>query len=107
MIKCLILMFIITFSSLGFTSEHQVIDTLGASKKGQFVALEEYGYKSQNHSYYVRIKVMNVWKKEYVGNTIEVELPAHRPGYLDKARSKAKILAQEELQKFDIQVRET
>lgn len=85
-----------------WASEHQMIDTLGASPKGQFVALEEYGYKSLNHSYYVRIKVMNVWKKEYVGNTIEVELPAHRPAFLKKAREKAKILAQEELSRFHI-----
>ena len=83
-------------------SEHQMIDTLGASPKGQFVAVEEYGYKSTNHSYYVRIKVMNVWKKEYVGKQIEVELPAHRPVYLEKARNKAKILAQDELTKFQI-----
>lgn len=107
MIKYLILMTILTISSLCLGSEHQVIDTLGTSKKGQFVALEEYGYKSQNHSYYVRIKVMNVWKKEYVGNTIEVELPAHRPNYLNKARTRAKMLALEELQKFSILIKET
>ena len=83
-------------------SEHQMIDTLGASPKGQFVALEEYGYKSTSHSYYVRIKVMNVWKKEYVGKEIEVELPAHRPVYLMKARQRAKVLAKEELKKFQI-----
>lgn len=83
-------------------SEHQMIDTLGTSPKGQYVALEEYGYKSQSHSYYVRIKVINVWKKEYVGKEIAVELPAHRPNYLKKARSKARILALEELKRFDI-----
>lgn len=85
-----------------FASEHQIIDTLGVSSKGQFVALEEYGYKSQNHSYYVRIKIMNVWKKEYVGKSIEVELPAHRPVYLEKARARAKFLAMEELKLYKI-----
>lgn len=79
-----------------------MIDTLGSSPKGQFVALEEYGYKSQNHSYFVKIKIMNVWKKEYVGKSIEVELPAHRPHFLKKARSEARILATDELKKFDI-----
>lgn len=79
-----------------------MIDTLGSSPKGQFVALEEYGYKAQNHSYYVKIKVMNVWKKEYVGNAIQVELPAHRPFYLDKARTKARDMAFDVLQKYDI-----
>lgn len=100
--KLITLLILIIFALPVFSAEHQMIDSLGASPKGQFVALEEYGYKALNHSYYVRIKVMNVWKKEYVGKMIEVELPAHRPVYLKKARSKAKILAQEELKKFNI-----
>lgn len=79
-----------------------MIDTLGSSPAGQFVALEEYGYKSQTHTYYVSIKVLNVWTKEYVGEKIDVELPAHRPHYLVKAREKAKVLAEEELKRFKI-----
>lgn len=79
-----------------------MIDTLGSSSKGQFVALEEYGYKSQTHTYYVRVKIMNVWKKQYVGKSIEVELPAHRPVFLEKARIRARYLANEELKKFQI-----
>lgn len=100
--KLFVFTFLALLSMTVAASEHQMIDTLGASPKGQFVALEEYGYKTQSHSYYVRIKVMNVWKKEYVGNFIEVELPAHRPVYLKKAREKARILAREELKKFQI-----
>ena len=95
---------LLTISALSFASEHQMIDTLGASSKGQYVALEEYGYKSQNHSYYVRIKIMNVWKKEYVGKSIEVELPAHRPIFLEKARARAKFLAMEELKIYKIAI---
>lgn len=101
MVKCLLL-FALTFTSLAMASEHQMIDTLGVSKKGQFVALEEYGYRSQNHSYYVNIKVMNVWTKKYVGQPVHVELPAHRPHYLDKARARAKFLASDLLKSFDI-----
>ncbi len=95
-------MLLTLFFTLARASEHQMIDTLGSSPKGQFIALEEYGYKDQLHSYYVRIKIMNVWKKEYVGKSIEVELPAHRPFYLERARARARFLAQEELRKFDI-----
>jgi predicted secreted protein len=102
MIKKIIIISLLTFSSLTSASEHQMIDTLGTSPKGQFVALEEYGYKLQSHSYYVKIKVINVWKKEYVGKSIEVEEPAIKPVQLIKARSKARILALEELKKFDI-----
>ena len=103
MVKFIIQCLLFTLMALpAFASEHQMIDTLGVSNKGQFVALEEYGYRSQNHSYYVRIKIMNVWKKEYVGKSVEVELPAHRPVFLDKARARAKFLAMEELRKFKI-----
>lgn len=85
-----------------FASEHQMIDTLGVSGKGQYVALEEYGYKVQSHTYYVTIKVMNVWKKEYVGQRIEVEVPAHRPNFLNKARARARLMAQEHLRSYGI-----
>lgn len=102
MIKPLVFIMALLISGLALSAEHQMIDTLGASPKGQFVALEEYGYKSQNHTYYVVIKVMNVWKKEYVGSPVTVEVPAHRPNYLQKARSQAKALAQEQLLRFGI-----
>ena len=88
--------------SLSFASEHQRIDTLGVSKKGQFVALEEYGYVPTRHSYYVTIKIMNVWKKEYVGSSIQVEVPAKKRQQLDQARQRAKELARTELEKFNI-----
>jgi predicted secreted protein len=81
-----------------------MIDTLGSSSKGQFVAIEEYGYKSQSHTYYVIIKVMNVWTKQYVGRQIEVEFPAHRPEFLVKARARARIKSQDHLRSFGISV---
>jgi len=92
------------FSALAYGSQHQMIDTLGSSSKGQFVAVEEYGYNSGSHSYYVTIKIVNVWTKNYVGETIEVELPAHRPHVLQEARDQAKNLAHDELSKFRINI---
>lgn len=100
--KILLVLSFFTLSTGVWATPKQVIDTLGSSPKGQFVALEEYGYQSQKHTYYVKIKVMNVWKKEFVGKLIEVEMPAHQPRFLHKARLKAKILAQEELKRFNI-----
>jgi predicted secreted protein len=102
MVKCLMFMIFMMVSTLSFGSEHQMIDTLGVSPKGQYVALEEYGYKSQNHSYYVKISVMNVWTKEFVGNAIHVELPALRPEYLSKARAEAKLKSHDVLKHFQI-----
>lgn len=91
-----------TLSVSAFAREHQMIDTLGVSPKGQFVALEVYGYKSHSHTYYVSVKIMNVWTKQYVGESIEVEMPAYRPTDLQKARTRAKFLAHDTLSKFKI-----
>jgi predicted secreted protein len=100
MLKYILLLFFITGHALA--ARHQVIDTLGVSPKGQYVALEEYGYQPEKHVYYVTIKVMNVWKKEYVGEMIEVEQPAMSYKSLIKAREKAKSLAQDTLIKYKI-----
>lgn len=102
--KCLVLTVVVLFTAVSYASEHQMIDTLGVSSKGQYVALEEYGYKANNHSYYVRVKVMNVWKKEYVGRTFELEVPAHRPSHLQNARMKARLSVRDELRQFGISV---
>lgn len=101
MIKPLLIALFFTLNA-ALASQHHVVDTLGVSGKGQFVALEEYGYQSHSHSYFVRIRIINVWRKEYVGKPFEVILPAHRPGYLKKARERARYLALEELRRFDI-----
>lgn len=85
-----------------FGGQHNKIDTLGSSRAGQFVALEEYGYRENTHSYFVTIKILNVWTKKYVGSTVEVEEPALKPINLLNARAKAKKLASDDLKKFNI-----
>lgn len=100
--KILLVLSLFVFSASLWAAPKQVIDTLGSSPKGQYVALEEYGYQSHKHTYYVKIKVINVWTKEFVGKSIEVEMPAQQPRFLQEARLKAKVLAQDELKKFNI-----
>ncbi len=95
-------LFLTLFCTFAFAAEHQKIDTLGISSKGQYVALEEYGYLADTHFYYSRVKIINVWKNEYVGTPVEVSLPAHRPLDLQKARDKVKLLAQDQLKQFNI-----
>lgn len=85
-----------------FASQHNKIDTLGSSRAGQFVALEEYGYKENTHSYFVTVKILNVWTKKYVGTTVEVEEPASKPINLTQAREKARKLASDDLKKYNI-----
>lgn len=95
-----VLFLVLSFSS--FASQHNKIDTLGYSKAGQFVALEEYGYKKATHSYFVTIRIINVWTKEYVGTAVEVEEPALSPLKLSLARARAKSLASDDLKRFKI-----
>lgn len=89
--------------SLGaVASDQQYIASLGVSSKGQFVALEEYGYKSELKSYYVNVKIVNVWTKEYVGKEVSLQTLALRPAELLKIREQAKLLAQGDLLKYKI-----
>lgn len=80
----------------------QMIQALGASSKGQFVAIEEYGYNAGQKTYYSRIKLMNVWKKEYVSPVVEVESDARLPADLMRVREAAKERAAVHFQKFNI-----
>jgi predicted secreted protein len=99
--QALLILLISLMASSAFGAR-QVIDTLGSSGKGQFVALEEYGYAAEKHNYIVTIKIMNVWQKEYVGEVIKVELPAYQQNDLQKARERARVLAQNLLNKYGI-----
>lgn len=96
------LLFLLFSLPTAFAANKQKIDVLGTSAKGQFVAIEEYGYRPGTHMYFVTIRVMNVWKKEYVGDSIQIELPASRPYVLKKARAEALDLAQNTFKKYKI-----
>ncbi len=98
----LVFIFICLFSLGALASQHQHMGSIGASAKGQFIALEEYGYKPESHSYYVTIRIINVWTIEDVGSVIEVETPAKEKRFLDVARLKAKNLAQAQMTKYKI-----
>ena len=91
-----------TAYSQAWSASHSRIDTLGTSKAGHIVALEEYGYKADVDSYYVSIKFLNVWTNQYIGTHINVELPARRGVELIEARKKARDLASKDLAKYKI-----
>jgi predicted secreted protein len=103
-ILLLLLAFAISSPQLAIAGRHQVIDTLGVSSKGQYVALEEYGYHPERHRYYVRVTVMNVWKKEYAGTPFEIEVPALRASDLQLARARVRSIVKEDLKQFGISI---
>jgi predicted secreted protein len=101
--KALIAGLFLMLSASAFASQHHMIDTLGSSGKGQFVAIEEYGYNPTERQFYVKIQIMNAWKNEYVSKPIEIKLPAQNQLTLEEARARARRLAQDDLVKFNIQ----
>lgn len=81
---------------------HHKVDTLGTSAKGQYIALEEYGHRPDKKSYFVEIKILNLWKKQFVGDVIRVETPAYSQKQLMESRLKAKKLAEGQLKAYGI-----
>lgn len=91
-------------SGLSWGSTIQMINALGSSPKGQYVAIEEYGYNSGLKTYYSRIKVMNVWKNNYVSEPVQIEKGARRPSDLMQVRREALEQASEKMAKFNIEI---
>lgn len=88
--------------SYAATVDQQHIRTVGTSLKGQYAAVEEYGYNSDLKTYYSRIRFMNLWKKTYVGSTVEAEQRAHSSADLEAVRSSTMARSQADLKKFGI-----
>lgn len=79
------------------------VKALGSSPKGQFIAFEEYGYRTGRKLPFSKIRIMNVWKNQYVETPIHVvgKVDGHE---LDDVRLEAKKLARKKLKKFDISI---
>jgi predicted secreted protein len=100
--KAALLSFLLLFSVKVQAKTMIRVKALGASPKGQFVAFEEFGYINNTDIPFARIKVMNVWKKKYVGKSINVVSGQKEKLQLDQVRAKAKKLAIERLKEFNI-----
>ncbi|HLT21829.1 MAG TPA: hypothetical protein VKZ84_00225 [Bacteriovoracaceae bacterium] len=96
------LFFFLFFSSTAWGIVHHKVDSLGYSAKGQYIALEEYGYRPDKKAYFVEIKILNLWKKKFVGDVIRVESPAYSDKHLKESRMRAKKLAEGQLKAFGI-----
>jgi predicted secreted protein len=90
-------------ATLSFASTFQ-FKAIGASPKGQYVAIEEFGYNAGHRTYFSRIKFINVWKNTYAAPPIEIEINARRPSDLNEVREQALQNAAENLAKYNIEV---
>jgi predicted secreted protein len=97
-----LLLFTWLMCATSFARDRQVINALGSSPKGQYVAIEEYGYDSHDRSYYSRIKLFNVWKKVSVEDSIEIRRKPLAATDLIQVRQEAKQKAAKILEKFNI-----
>ncbi len=91
-------------SSLGNSVQARAfvrVKSIGASPRGQFVAIEEFGYKKNRELPFSRIRVMNVWKNKYIGDPIDV-IGTQEGSELRKVREQAKKRAAEQFKKFNI-----
>lgn len=79
------------------------VKAIGSSPRGQYVAFEEFGYQHGRTKPYSKIRIMNVWKSEYVDIPVQV-IGKKRGEQLISVREKAKDLALDKLKKFNIAI---
>ena len=79
------------------------VKALGSSPKGQFVAFEEFGYLNGAKVPFARVRVKNVWKNKYVNRVIKV-ISEKEEMKLDQVRAKAKEMAREKLERYNISI---
>lgn len=90
------------FSFSVLASPTMVITPLGQSRKGQYVALEDYHYNVGKNKIKVRIRFLNAWKNKYSKEEIIVEKEIQNEASVKLARDEAKELAQEMFEKYNI-----
>ena len=94
-------LFISTAANQAVANTMVRVKAIGSSPRGQFVAIEEFGYKDQRKKPYSKIRIMNVWKNKYVG--IPVNVISHDDKMeLNQVRAKAKNMAEKKLKRFNI-----
>jgi predicted secreted protein len=102
MIKHFLFFTFFVLSSVAMASVPIAVSPLGVSPKGQFVALEEVGVH-QDDSHYVKIRIFNTWKKEFIGDAITVN-NAKEDLNLNQLKNKARSLARLQFKQFNINV---
>lgn len=76
---------------------------IGSSPRGQFVAFEEFGYQNGRKHPFSKIRVMNMWKNEYVTEPVYV-IGSDDGDKLGLIRVKAKTQAVTQFKQFNISI---
>lgn len=98
-----LILVILSFVSISaFASSMVSFNPIGSSPKGQFVALEEFGYYDVSKTQpFTKITIHNTWKNKIIGR------PLLLTGYkqklaLPQLRNKARLMVRKNLIKYDI-----
>ncbi|MBD66288.1 MAG: hypothetical protein CME62_13845 [Halobacteriovoraceae bacterium] len=86
--KYLLLLMTFSFSLTSIQAKVINVTAIGKSAKGQFVAIEEFGYQVGNTRPYSKIRLVNMWKDKYVSGPIHI-LGTEDDISLEKIRKKA------------------
>lgn len=100
--KLLIILILLSIQSLALANTTVSVHPIGSSPKGQYVAFEEFGYLNNSKVPFSKIKIMNVWKQQYVGTEISVLSSKKRNLNLSQVRAKARKQATKHLKEFNI-----
>lgn len=100
MLKYILFISLTVFNSISYASLPIEVSPLGVSPKGQFVALQEVGAHNQD-SQYVKIRIFNTWKKEFIGDVILVN-NSKEDLNLNQLKNKARSLARSQFKQFKI-----
>lgn len=97
---CLVL-FILSFQLF---AARLIVNPIGSSQKGQYVALEEYEIRKDSKQINYKIKIMNTWKNKYVGKEISIQREYNSSENIKEIR--AELIAQSEkyFKKYNINI---
>lgn len=76
------------------------VRSLGSSYKGKYIALEEYGHRSENSSF-TRIRILDVWEDKTL---LDLQLQGQSYDDLDHIRLKNRLRARDKAYKYKIEI---
>lgn len=99
--RILCLFLLVITCQVAFAGNLVKVKAIGKSPKGQFIAFEEFGFTHNTQKPFAKIRVMNMWKNQYMTKEIKV-FGKTQDATLSQVRAEAKDLAMKHLKTFNI-----
>lgn len=95
---------VICLLSLHGFAARLIVNPIGSSQKGQFVALEEYEIRKDSKQINYKIKIMNTWKNKYVGEEISIQREYNSEENIKEIREELIAQSEKYFKKFNINI---